>query len=262
MQTLPVTLDQTPQAQWALIEAARAERAFYRQSPETYSLARAVARTYAVGGAIYGLPDKPDAPEVTEPDRPGSRLTAPNATDTSVKLAQFVRISGMRGVAVLNRFDTSAVRHLTATGRHCHTRKEDPRGMPPTYRGNVMPDDDEPRDDGIRQSRRYRESMRGAKFAKSLADERVARHTLTLRNALPYWPFDAKHGRFIDGVRIGSERHFPDGTTLSQRVEWHSKAEAEAIAEASQRMAREVELARLVAEQDADLKAQRKGRMV
>lgn len=251
-----------------------------------YTLIGAMARASAVGGGIYGLPDRPDAPEVAEPDKRASVLTMPTPNDPAaqarqdvrVRLAQYVRLSGLRGVAVVSRGDLSTVHRaksgaITALTPNVTARGAETRSVPihlagcdPSDPRAYMPDGrdattGEQTASEVRDSRRYRDSSKGSKFAASMRRERDARRRGWIREAFPYLPYDVKHARFVDGVRTARETYYPDGTTLSERREafFNSLSESERddrrnVLDAAS------ELAGLIAEQREDAKRQRKGR--
>lgn len=225
------------------------------------------AESYLPADYAFSTINCPDWTDRTaEPDRPASRLTSPNATDESVKLAQYVRASGLRGVAVLSAHECDPHRHLTARGTGTRPFPFDTRGLCPTERLNWSPvSEDEALSEGEhRQLRRYRDAMKGAKFAASMAAERKARADGVRRNLLfPYYPWDAKNARVVYGVPCSNlatrkpDRYFPDGTFRSERYETYLKYWGEDVESAESNQSRE--LARLIAEQEADARAQRKG---
>ena len=144
--------------------------------------------------------DETGAVSYSEPNRPGSRLTGPNATDQSVRLAQYVRASGLRGIAVLNRGDTSDIINLSAKGTGTRPFPFDSRGSCPSERMNFLPvaEDVTLGSDEMRQVRRYRYSMKAEAFAASMQKEAKARERNYWREAFPYWPLNAD-GSFESG---------------------------------------------------------------
>lgn len=205
--------------------------------------------------------------------RHGSSLTRGNATDADVRLAQFIRISGLRGVAVLTRGEgrEHGIR-LTAKGTGTRNVPIEGAGLCPSERCNLIP----PSEDDTLSSkeyyflRRYRDSKKGAAFAESMESERRERDRAFWRAASPWWPLD-KAGRFQSGkARVnpntGRETlRFLDGSYLDDRIAAHKAAHAdhyEAVESKRDRLSRDAELALLMAEQAQDRKAQRKGRLV
>ena len=113
----------------------------------------------------------------------------------------------------------------------------------------------------IRQLRRYRNAMKGEKFAASMEREQRERTRAYWRAALPFWPLD-KAGRFESGKRrvnpeTGRETlRFLDGSYLDDRIEQHramNRDEAERI-----EGKRERTLAELIREQEAEREYDRK----
>lgn len=215
----------------------------------------------AVGGRLYGLPDKWElVPEVeaVEPDRRGSRLTAPNATDESVRLAQYVRLSGLLGVAALSRT-------VTARGTATRNVPDHLSGECPDERCNFVPDmPDALTQQELRHAERYRSAMKGAKFAESMLKSKRVRDNAFWRNALPYWPID-KAGRMMQGMIVGGERLFDLGGNLVSLRTLHAAHVAADIATDkdadNQRKSRAAELAALIAEQEADSKRSKRGKL-
>lgn len=205
--------------------------------------------------------------------RRGSSLTSGKATDTDVRLAQYVRISGLRGVAVLTRGEgrEHGIR-LTAKGTNTRNVPIEGAGLCPSERCNLIPPSE---DDTLTSKeyyflRRYRDSKKGAAFAESMESERRERDRAFWRAASPWWPLD-KAGRFQSGkVRTnpttGRETlRFLDGSYLDDRITAHKLANVdhyERVESKRERLSRDAELALLIAEQAADRKAQRKGRII
>jgi hypothetical protein len=217
----------------------------------------------AVGGVIYGLPERDHDPQATwleeaklpRFNRAGSVTSGP---DTGrARVVQFARIAGLKGTS-------TPPAKVTASGKATRTYRFDSIGLCPSERGNAYPESSDygTSEREVRMLRRYRDLMKGDKFAASMANERAARHTNVMR-ANSVWPFDEKHSRFYAGVQIGADRYFDCcDSTLSQLVEFNKAQDADNIAGAAERMSREVELAALIAEQDADARAQRKGKIL
>jgi hypothetical protein len=122
-------------------------------------------------------------------------------------------------------------------------------------------DDETMSEPEVRQLRRYRNAMKGEKFAASMAKEERERTRAYWRAALPFWPLD-KAGRFESGKRrinpeTGSDTlRFLDGSYLDDRIEQHramNRDEAERI-----ESKRERTLAELIREQEAEREYDRK----
>jgi hypothetical protein len=231
-----------------------------------YIATGAAARAYAVGGSIYGLPDRPDAPEVAEVDRPASSLTGPNKRDVDVKLAQCIKASGLLGTAVLTRT-------YTANGRPTRGVPVHLAGMQPTERVPFVElvEDATLTNADMYMCRRYRAASKGAKFAASMEKEARVRARNWWRAARPYWPLNAD-GSFESGIvrvnpNTGRETlKFKDGSYLDARIAaWKhtDKDESEAIeAKRARELSRAEELKLLADEQAADAQAQKRGRLL
>jgi hypothetical protein len=220
-------------------------------------------RATVASGPICGLPERDHEPQATwleesklpRFNRAGSVTSGP---DTGrARVVQFARIAGLKGTA-------TPPAKVTASGKATRTYRFDSIGLCPSERGNAYPESSDygTSEREVRMLRRYRDLMKGDKFAASMANEQAARHTNVMR-ANSVWPFDEKHSRFYAGVPFKGTRYFEHiDATLAQLVEWNNTAVADNIAAASERMGRDVELAALIAEQDADARAQRKGKIL
>jgi hypothetical protein len=229
------------------------------QSADGYRVMRAKYRADCDHFAVVGY-EKPELPEVPEPDRPGSRLTHPGKSDQDVRLAQFIRITGMRGVSVLNAGDFGK---WTANGSATRNVPNDVSGLPPVERKPVPVrcEDETISEPEVRQLRRYRNAMKGEKFAASMLREQTERSRAYWRAALPFWPLD-KAGRFEAGKRrvnpdSGRDTlRFLDGSYLDDRIAAHQqthKDECEQIESKREReVSRAAELRELVDMQAAD----------
>ena len=209
----------------------------------------------AVGGVIYGLPERDHEPQATWLEEKliaslNRRGSATTGTDTGrARVIQFARIAGLKGT-------TTPPAKVTAYGKATRTYRSDSIGLCPSDRGNAYPEasDYGTSEKEVRQLRRYKSSMKGKKFAASMEAERIARHVNVMR-ANSVWPFDAKNARFYAGVPLGKDRYFEScDSTLAQLVAFNKAHDADNIEAAYERMSREVELAALVAAQDDDAK--------
>jgi hypothetical protein len=230
--------------------------------PEQYIALGQESRATAVGGAIYGLPNRwdvePDPKPIPEAERKPSKLTALNATDASVRLAQYVRISGLLGVAALSK-------PVTARGSATRNVPDHLSGMCPDERCNFVPDmPDALTQQELRFAERYRSSMKGTKFAASMLKAKGIRNKAYWRNAFPFWPI-GKDGAMLTGFQHNGERMFDIGGNLvSLRTLYakHMESEAKTDKDAdAQRKSRASELALLIKEQEEDKKRSKRGRI-
>lgn len=248
----------------------------------------------AVGGPIYGLPYRDGTPNdmharalpggkftpITEetgerePDKRGSRLTAPGRLDADVRLAQFIRLSGSRGVAPLAWYG------VTAQGKATHTPNLSNVGGCPAEQEHCDPARIGVSD--MTKTRRYvpgkvpgagkhdpKRMPRGEQFVAGMARAGWTQNApdgsfawndhgfdAWHKAAFPYWPIDAagssragrigKHGIYFD---IGGER-----ITLARiYAGWLANEGAETAAASARKSAREAdELSALIAAQELD----------
>jgi hypothetical protein len=142
----------------------------------SYIMQGASSRAHAVGGSLYGLPDKPEGFEVPEGDRPASVTTGPDAI--ACKLRQYQRIAGIKGVAVLARTP------VTAQGRTTHSIRLDACGLSPSDQIAAQAPEVGGKNDMVFVAR-YRGVYRGAEFAKSMARAEASRSRKSTRRTSP-----------------------------------------------------------------------------
>lgn len=233
---------------------------------ETYILIGQLARATACGGSIYGLPDKPEAPETApKADRPHG-ASDPRKSDADVKLAQLYRLTGLKGTSVLSRADyhtgkKGEGRMVTARGRPTANVPSHLSGLEPNASLAVHQASDGTdmtvTGDEIRFLRRYREGMRGKAYAASMEREHAERTLAYWRAAFPWIPCDS-HGKLWEGKRYNradgiGERIYADGSMLSERKREYDAAQHSAESQTE----RDAEIARLAAESAADARAER-----
>ena len=218
--------------------------------------------------------------ERTEVDKPAHRDYAPNKSDTDVKLAQYLRLAGIKGTAVLSRMDL----HCGAKGKSpMHTAnasKNDAGGIvaadvsgvcPSEIRAVAMPSDGSGftiTGSEVRFLERYRGTMKGETFAQSMERERMEREHAVWRAMFPYLPTD-RSGKLVHGKRYNrpdgiGERVFNDGTLMTERRRaWQGANPDASLARGmpDNRKALQREIDALVAEQRKDMDDDRRHSM-
>ena len=233
----------------------------WRVNVQIGALARSMPWSRAFTHPDAGIPTWQD--EIRTRERPGAALTFPHREEVAqrrqndtLRLRQAYAIAGLKGTAVLTRT-------VTASGKATRKVPVDVSGLPPIFRtvGIGEQVDETLTDAELRFLRRYRNAMKGEKFAESMAKEARERDRAYWRAASPWLPVD-KAGRFMVPMFTSKGIVYSDGTTLKQRMldyfATHTE-EREAIADKSRRNARRMdEIAELMKEQEKDDRAFRK----
>lgn len=198
-----------------------------------------------------------------------------NERDYKTKLRQLQRVAGIAGVSPhlavdstrnVHGWDTSGgISIRTAQGKETHTVNMDLTGLPPATTRSV--DFVAGGSESMGDCARYRDHLKGAAYAKSLA--RAGWHSVTRKvkgieyvsfewtpsrkaseflKMFPYWPVDGR-GKPLTGKPTATDREFKIGFDTVMLSDLRRASMGESVADTIARETREEELARLERQQ-------------